>query len=107
MTSLPLVKEWTAALRSRDYKPTTGFLRSRDGEFCCLGVLCDIADPDGWELLCDDRSYRHTSEYKTLPRGIQARVGISDAMIGHLIAMNDTHGATFEEISEYIDEHLR
>lgn len=33
--------QWTAALRSGKYSQTRGKL-IRDGEFCCLGVLCDL-----------------------------------------------------------------
>ena len=35
--------EWVAALRSGEYKQGTGVLRSEANEFCCLGVLCDLA----------------------------------------------------------------
>lgn len=34
-------KLWVEALRSGEYKQTSGELRDSDG-FCCLGVLCDI-----------------------------------------------------------------
>ena len=49
---------WIAALRSGKYPQAQKALRVRydddsdDGgedSFCCLGVLCDIVDPDGWE----------------------------------------------------------
>lgn len=33
---------WVAALRSGEYEQGTEYL-SRDGKFCCLGVLCDLA----------------------------------------------------------------
>lgn len=34
-------KKWVEALRSGDYKQTTGYLK-RDNCFCALGVLCDL-----------------------------------------------------------------
>ena len=38
----PKIKKlWVAALRSGDYKKTTGTLRDDHG-FCCLGVLCNL-----------------------------------------------------------------
>lgn len=45
--------EWIAALRSGDYKQTTGKLKSKeddDGEhgYCCLGVACDKAPMGEW-----------------------------------------------------------
>lgn len=40
------VKErWVAALRSGEYKQTTGYLKTDYG-YCCLGVLCDIHDKE-------------------------------------------------------------
>jgi hypothetical protein len=37
--------QWVAALRSGDYTQGQGSLKTRDGSYCCLGVLCAIA-PD-------------------------------------------------------------
>lgn len=37
------IKEmWLEALRSGDYKQTTGCLNNGKGGFCCLGVLTDL-----------------------------------------------------------------
>lgn len=44
----PEVKaKWLPALRSGDYRQTTSILNNGRGEFCCLGVLCEIAVADG------------------------------------------------------------
>lgn len=45
-----LKKQWIEALRSGKYRQGRGSLRSESGEYCCLGVLCDLVDPDGWEM---------------------------------------------------------
>lgn len=37
--------KWIAALRSGDYEQGKGALH-KDGKFCCLGVLCDLAKKD-------------------------------------------------------------
>jgi len=34
-------KKWTEALKSGEYKQSSGFLQNQNG-FCCLGVLCDL-----------------------------------------------------------------
>lgn len=34
---------WLAALRSGDYEQGHGALKTVDGKYCCLGVLCDLA----------------------------------------------------------------
>ena len=63
---------WVAALRSGMYKQGTGVLRqkSQDGRdgFCCLGVLCDVYDPDPEWI--DPGPGRSSYEY-----GDQAMVG--------------------------------
>lgn len=43
--------KWVAALRSGDYKQGTGVLRSEWDEYCCLGVLCDIAEKEGVPMI--------------------------------------------------------
>lgn len=44
----PAIKEkWVAALRSGAYEQGRNQLRTANG-YCCLGVLCDLIDPDGW-----------------------------------------------------------
>lgn len=35
-------KMWVKALRSGKYKQGKGMLKSKDGEYCCLGVACDL-----------------------------------------------------------------
>ncbi len=34
--------KWVAALRSGEYKQGLGQLRSKENNFCCLGVLCNL-----------------------------------------------------------------
>ena len=43
-----LKDKWVNALYSGKYKQAIGGLRTGDF-FCCLGVLCDIVNPNGWE----------------------------------------------------------
>lgn len=42
-----LKDKWLKALRSGEYSQTSCTLKDSDG-FCCLGVLCDVIDPNGW-----------------------------------------------------------
>ena len=39
--------EWIDALKGNAYEQVEGALQKDDG-YCCLGVLCDLVDPDGW-----------------------------------------------------------
>lgn len=36
--------KWTTALKSGDYQQGPYALRTVEGKFCCLGVLCDLAE---------------------------------------------------------------
>lgn len=39
----PAIKrDWVASLRSDEYQQGRGYLRTADGGWCCLGVLCDL-----------------------------------------------------------------
>lgn len=38
---------WLEALRSGKYEQGNSVLRTADGKYCCLGVLCDIAAMNG------------------------------------------------------------
>jgi hypothetical protein len=40
------IKKWVDALRSGKYKQGKGFL-NMDGEYCCLGVACELAIANG------------------------------------------------------------
>lgn len=42
--------KWLTALRSGKYEQGKGFLKNLDNNFCCLGVLCDIAIKENPEL---------------------------------------------------------
>lgn len=41
-----LISEWVGNLRSKKYRQGYKMLLTSNGEHCCLGVLCDIIDPD-------------------------------------------------------------
>ncbi len=38
------LKQWIKALRSNNYEQGTGSLRTAAGEYCCLGVVCELAE---------------------------------------------------------------
>jgi hypothetical protein len=45
-----LKQQWIDALRSGKYQQAKHKLKGEDG-FCCLGVLCDVYDPNSWGRL--------------------------------------------------------
>lgn len=109
------VKTWIRALRSGDYKQTTGSLQSADG-FCCLGVACDLFIPKkekqlgkkGFLVGCN------VSDQPAAPKwllDIQS-VGFSEAHRESLVYLNDVEKLTFNEIADllqavYIHEVLK
>lgn len=112
---------WTKALRSGRYLQGTDALRrvgmyTHDERFCCLGVLCDILSPAGWDESCirtdDDGnyparwfSYKGASSAENLPPPLRAELDIAGEAQSFLIAMNDD-GDNFKQIADWIEANL-
>ena len=125
--------KWLTALRSGDYNQGQTLLRSTKDEYCCLGVLCDLAPPevcrweDPQESDLEFSGYTSTSPRPT-PSGMtslgssrttlfSSRVNPPDAVlewageigakaVSDLVLMNDREGASFDEIADWIEENL-
>lgn len=91
-------EKWLTALRSGEYTQIKGWLREYNG-FCCLGVLCDLNDPEEW--VAD--SYR--GQGLMLPSSLSKEVGLTHEQARGLANMNDT-GSTFNEIADHIEANL-
>jgi hypothetical protein len=103
-----LKAKWLEALRSGHYAQTREYLR-QDGGYCCLGVLCDVVDPEAWGE--EDRwQYADEgdidAEICELPESFRHRAGITDRAQSVLIELNDCEEATFEQIADYIEANL-
>lgn len=121
--------KWLEALRSGDYRQGTGHLRSVSNDtYCCLGVLCDIADPEGWESTIPEsgttgnlhHGYGGTPSPDTLdrvglPERFYNRPGISfktednhefNNPVAALTHQNDRMGKSFDEIADWIEVNL-
>ena len=96
-------EKWTEALRSDEYKQTTGHLRDSTG-FCCLGVYLDVRDPIKWKN--DGYYFYWDGKCNSFPIDIEKEIDISSYDQGILIKMNDDQGKDFHEIAEYIEENL-
>ena len=75
-----LKAKWLAALRSDEYKQGK-YCLNIEGEFCCLGVLCDIAkDEIGYEWVPGDVSLKNyfapKGLYSVINESLGARFGI-------------------------------
>lgn len=101
--------KWVDALRSGEYKQGKGQLQTKSGNFCCLGVLCDLAVQEGVldapELIDGETfsGYRYEGEAALLPKSVQAWAG--NVRVGTLIDMNDS-GKTFKTIARYIEKEV-
>jgi len=120
----PRIKQrWLDALRSGEYKQTTGNLRDING-FCCLGVLCDLqAQERSTNWVKRNNSYGLYGEAQTLPLSVQEWAGL-DNDIGGLVdfeyekdgvmyvkseslpEINDTWNKNFNEIADLIETQL-
>jgi len=83
--------KWVTALRSGEYVQGQGYLKD-DGEYCCLGVLCEIHPDFDFPV----------SEWETaLDKSI---LGFDDDIQRRLIEMNDIDGYTFDEIADFVEK---
>lgn len=124
---------WVEALRSGHYQQGTGNLHSvKDNEhfYCCLGVLCELADMDGVSLRKSDYPRDSITSGHTIiltyngyddfpPREVQDWAGLdspnpgteeityvdNQAMKVTLSWLND-NGKTFSEIADIIERDL-
>jgi hypothetical protein len=101
---------WVAALRSGKYRQRK-YALCCDGEYCCLGVLCEINglhkeskdnDPDGY----NSYSYKDTSDSENVPEAFADEIELSEKHRNTLTHMNDTNEKTFAEIADWIEENL-
>lgn len=99
-------EKWVKALRSGGHEQGVGSLRRGD-RFCCLGVICDIVDPEGWEEpeaisgITTHRGFTFVPSYE-----IQSFIELDRTVVGVLATMNDISCKSFSEIADYIEESL-
>lgn len=115
MTDPELKSRWIAALRSGDYEQGQGALKTNDGadsQHCCLGVLCELVAPEGFQEMSeysstmvhqfpDTRSKQECYPNKTKMR----ELGLTVGRMKVLTKMNDD-GRSFHRIADYIEENL-
>lgn len=99
---------WVAALRSGNYRQARNYLRTAEG-YCCLGVLCDIVDPDGWEdtllplMGAGVARQPHRGHLGAPNERISAHAELDEHLIKELVNMNDG-GHTFASIADWIEQ---
>lgn len=107
MSLNPVAKKWVRALRSGKYRRTTGKLR-RDGKYCCLGVLTDLAVKAGVIKTfrgqhSGDPEYADTA----LCKAVLKWAGLSEEEGGYgygsSLALRNDSGASFVAIAKIIE----
>lgn len=122
-------EEWVKALRSGEFTQGRGKLADGGGNFCCLGVLCQLTDiPRKFDSSLGTTYGKHNVA-ATLPSELQERFGISDNPIIKFTKANveilreygvsvDRHtwlslaelndeGVPFSVIADLIEEHIK
>lgn len=111
--------KWVAALRSGEFKQTTGGLKDEVGH-CCLGVLCELVEP-GSLVQNDEGHYGYADrgfEEEVLPGPIQKIVGMQSELGNILLELdgtrpnntsladlNDKARLDFKAIADIIEKH--
>jgi len=115
-----IADRWVAALRSGKYKQGQYHLNDGNGNYCCLGVLCELAKEDGIVtsskfklfdgpevILYKDKTNSESVSF--LPAqvsywaGIETSAAYSTKNRASLAALNDA-GQTFEYIANVIED---
>lgn len=124
----PQIKaRWVEALRSGEYPQGKGYL-NRNGQYCCLGVLCELAvqdevvEPGVISDVYASQGFFYDDEQWHLPQSVAKWAGMPhkkydwDSERGYYEAnprvgddtvaeLNDK-GVKFEEIADRIEEYL-
>ena len=110
-------KDWVAALRDGSYEQGKGQLRNSENKFCCLGVLCDLAEQAGVVTAEYDKDdgYYYGGNNGYLPEVVREWAGLDrdDPEVQYedeydhrsLSALND-EGSTFFEIADLVEAQL-
>lgn len=107
--------KWLEALRSGKYKQGKGYLETKEGSFCCLGVLQKVT-----EGRCENYSAPSPEWYEKQGIHVDQTDGcINDEIETKLMGMNDgldtlknnTFGLeereySFPEIADFIEKHV-
>jgi len=103
MMNAQVQERWVEALKSEKYKQGKLHLRDSDDNFCCLGVLCDIFNPNHWKK--GKRHYLFLEENYFPSYEIQVWSGLNKTVMKTLADMNDA-GHSFLDIAHYIKKHI-
>lgn len=102
------VQAWLAALRSGQYRQTTGVLQDHEAAFCCLGVACMVSQLnlrlDGEHKLFGVTLSSQPEVEELFQRlGLNVNGGTPDGVTYILANLNDNFRLPFKDIADYIE----
>lgn len=120
-----LKQKWLEALRGGEIKQAQGVLRDENNAMCCLGVLLDVYDHEGWrtdtalapvarkpcyphELATDEHDYI-SCEFREAARLdflVEREGGEGSVYVGHRLAKMNDDGKSFQEIADWIEANI-
>jgi len=117
---------WLEDLRSGNFKQTEGVLRyTENGEhsYCCLGVLCNRLDPNGYDQYDTFRFSNGETSCGGIVEDVAQELGLTTTIMhkidgdpygnptptsieGILVEMNDNLNKSFSEIADWIEANV-
>lgn len=97
-----VIELWIQALRSGKYQQTDSQLRRGNG-FCCLGVLCDVVNPNAWTETdsAADGTYYWGEKFAFAGKGEEYELP------DEIIQLLGFHAGTGDFAQEYSDDALK
>ena len=95
-----LRQQWIEALESGKYEQGIFFLKNR-GQYCCLGVLCEVAGLKGQEK---EGITHYEGDSRTISIELCRSVGLRAGQQIDLASLNDC-GANFKYIAQWLRDH--
>jgi hypothetical protein len=108
--------KWISAMTGGDYEQGQKYLRPTTETYCCLGVACDLYDPNGWVAAEEGEiEWGYAVDVETeeeersdtgLPRKVLDHIGLTKEQESMLMELND-EGASFVAIANMLRYFLK
>lgn len=99
------VQKWIDALRSGEYKQGFGSLKNNAGNFCVLGVLCDVHRKTLKRSGYNWKGNSYLGWHGLLPNEVARWVGLFD-IVENLVDYNDIHKYSFKKIASILQKRI-
>ena len=97
----PTPEQWAKKLETTAATQGTSRLFDvREQSYCCLGILADMADPQGWDNSGDWRGFRTQLGYHLSPQWLSSRQQDTATYL------NDDGKLSFPEIAVWVREGM-